>query len=185
MTVTAETSVRRGRHRRPRPRKVLFAVGGLALAAGALSLVRMAPDSGTSGVGTAEADARQDPRTDTVADASDHAVAAVAAAPRVSPSSASAMGGASTTPTPLTSPVPLHTATTSPGLPTTLGTTTTPVTPNSPAPTTTHPPPATQAPAPRPTPTPARTTPPPAPQPDEPGLCVPVVGLCVDSPASR
>jgi hypothetical protein len=33
----------RGRHRKPRPRRTLFAVGGLALAAGALSLLRLAP----------------------------------------------------------------------------------------------------------------------------------------------
>ncbi|NEB11429.1 hypothetical protein G3I32_21730, partial [Streptomyces coelicoflavus] len=32
---------RRGRHRRPRPRKVLLVAGGLALAAGALGLVRL------------------------------------------------------------------------------------------------------------------------------------------------
>ncbi|RPF35863.1 hypothetical protein [Streptomyces sp. TLI_185] len=176
MTVTAETSVRRGRHRRPRPRKVLFAVGGLALAAGALSLVRMAPDSGSSGVGTAEAEARQDPGTDTTADASDHAVAAVAAAPRVSPSSTSAMGGESTTPALLTSPVPLHTATTSPGLPTTPGTTTIPVAPNTPAPAATNQPPTPTASTPRPTP----TTPSPAPKPSETELCVPAIGLCVD-----
>jgi hypothetical protein len=36
----------RSRHRRPRPRKVLLAAGGLALAAGALSLVRLMPDPG-------------------------------------------------------------------------------------------------------------------------------------------
>ena len=35
----------RGRHRKPRPRKVLLAAGGLALAAGALSLVRLTPDA--------------------------------------------------------------------------------------------------------------------------------------------
>src|SRR5690349_20801821 len=46
----------RGRHRRPRPRKVLFAAGGLALAAGVLSLVRLSPDpGGAGGPGTAEA----------------------------------------------------------------------------------------------------------------------------------
>ncbi|MGQ4425417.1 hypothetical protein ACN6LL_008214, partial [Streptomyces violaceoruber] len=43
---------RRGRHRRPRPRKVLLAAGGLALAAGALSVVRLLPGPGgdTGGV---------------------------------------------------------------------------------------------------------------------------------------
>ena len=68
MTVTAEVSVRRGRHRRPRPRKLLFAVGGLALAAGALSLVRVAPDSGSAGLGTTEADPGQDPGLEAVRD---------------------------------------------------------------------------------------------------------------------
>ena len=52
-TVTPETSPPepvlprpRGRHRKPRPRPVLFAVGGLALAAGALSLLRVARPTG-------------------------------------------------------------------------------------------------------------------------------------------
>ncbi|PIM66021.1 hypothetical protein CTU88_45525, partial [Streptomyces sp. JV178] len=39
----------RGRHRRPRPRKVLFAVGGMALAASALSLLRLASDPVSGG----------------------------------------------------------------------------------------------------------------------------------------
>lgn len=52
----------RGRHRRPRPRKVLLAAGGLALAAGALSLVRMSPDSGVSGLGATESDPAPRPR---------------------------------------------------------------------------------------------------------------------------
>ncbi|MGW3123062.1 hypothetical protein ACWDBW_39125 [Streptomyces sp. NPDC001107] len=182
MTVTAETSVRRGRHRRPRPRKLLFAVSGLALAAGALSLVRMAPDTGSAGLGTTEADPRQDPATDT--DQSSTTVAAAETAPRVSPSATYAMGNASTTPTAPSSLVPLQTAPPSPSVAPAPGTTTIPVTPGTPAPTTTQHPPATQAPAPRPTPD--RTTPPPAPQPgetDEPGLCVPVIGLCVESSA--
>lgn len=183
MTETAETSVRRGRHRRPRPRKLLFAVSGLALAAGALSLVRMAPDSGSAGLGTTEADPGQDPATDT--DRSSKAVAAVEAIPRVSPSATYAMGGAHTEPTTRSTLVPPEEAAPSANQAATWGATTIPVTPNAPAPTTTQQPPTTTAPAPRPTPTPGRTTPPPAPQPDEPGLCVPVVGLCVDSPAAR
>ncbi|MFF4502208.1 hypothetical protein [Streptomyces sp. NPDC001401] len=188
MTVAEETSVRRGRHRRPRPRKLLFAVGGLALAAGALSLVRMAPDPGSSGVGTAEADPRQDPAAGagTGADRSDQAVAAVEAVPRVSPSATSAMGAVSVTPTAPSNLVPLQTATTSPGLVTDSSTTTIPVAPNTPA--ATEQPPSTTAPAPRPTPTPGRNTPPPASQrgaTDEPGLCVPAIGLCVGSLASR
>ncbi|NGO49097.1 hypothetical protein [Streptomyces ureilyticus] len=45
----------RGRHRKPRPRRMLMAVGGLALAAGALSLMRLAPEppGGTGGDVTA------------------------------------------------------------------------------------------------------------------------------------
>ena len=185
-TVTAETSVRRGRHRRPRPRKLLFAAGGLALAAGALSLVRLAPDSGSAGLGTTEAGPHQDPATDT--DRSSSAVAAVESVPRVSPSATYAMDGATTTPTAPSTLVRLQTAPPSPSLAPTPDTTTIPITPNTPAPTTTHQQPATQAPAPRPTPTPARTTPPPTPQPsetDQPGLCVPAIGLCVDSLAAR
>ncbi|MGW2566509.1 hypothetical protein [Streptomyces sp. NPDC001537] len=185
-TVTAETSMRRGRHRRPRPRKLLFAVSGLALAAGALSLVRMAPDPGSTGLGTTEADPQQDPAADT--DQSTTTVAAAETAPRVSPSATYPMGGASTAPTVPSTLVRPEMAAPSPSVAPTAGTTTIPVTPNTPAPTTTQQPPATQAPAPHPTPTPARTTPPPAPQPgeaDEPGLCVPAVGLCVDPLARR
>ncbi|WP_406442759.1 hypothetical protein OHB14_27790 [Streptomyces sp. NBC_01613] len=168
----AETSVRRGRHRRPRPRRVLYAAGGLALAAGVLSLVRMTPESGVGGVGTAEADPRQDPGAGT--DRSSNAVATVEAVPRVSPSATSVMGGASATPTAPSTLVPLPTTTTA-ASPTAVATTI-PEAPNSPAPTL---PPATTAPAPRPTPAPGRSTPPPTPRPDEPGLCVPVIGLCV------
>ncbi|MER6417279.1 hypothetical protein [Streptomyces sp. NPDC001137] len=185
MTLTAETSMRRGRHRRPRPRKLLFAVSGLALAAGALSLVRVAPDSGSAGLGTTEADPHQDPATDT--EQSTTTVAAAETAARVSPSATYAMGGANTTPTAPSTLVRPEKAAPSPSVAPTAGTTTIPVTPNAPAPTTPQQPPTT-APAPRPTPTPDRTTPPPAPQPgetNEPGLCVPAVGLCVDSLARR
>jgi hypothetical protein len=185
-----ETPVGRGRHRRPRPRKVLFAVGGLALAAGALSLVRMAPESGVGGIGgTAEADPRQDGGPGIAR--SGNTAATVEAVPRVSRSAASVLGGVSATPTAGASVLPLPatttTTTTSPGDSTaaTTGTTTVPQAPNAPTATTTVRPPATTAPAPRPTPAPGRTTPPPAPRPshthdeDGPGLCLPVVGLCV------
>ncbi|MEU2881057.1 hypothetical protein ABZ651_33685, partial [Streptomyces sp. NPDC007070] len=46
----------RGRHRRSRRRKALLAAGGLALAAGALGLVRLAPEYAGGGLGTAEAE---------------------------------------------------------------------------------------------------------------------------------
>ncbi|MCT9145326.1 hypothetical protein N4G67_40775, partial [Streptomyces violarus] len=52
----------RGRHRKPRSRKVLLA-GGLALVAGALSLVRLASGPSPDGVGTVEAEPRPDPVT--------------------------------------------------------------------------------------------------------------------------
>lgn len=51
----------RGRHRRPRPRKVLLAVAGGALAVAVLSLVRLSPDSRVTGAGTAEAEPGQVP----------------------------------------------------------------------------------------------------------------------------
>ncbi|MET9147686.1 hypothetical protein [Streptomyces sp. NPDC004042] len=55
----------RGRHRRPRPRRVLLTAGGLALAAGVLSLVRLTPQSAQTspqagGPGAAEAAPRAD-----------------------------------------------------------------------------------------------------------------------------
>ncbi|MFD6325699.1 hypothetical protein ACFWOL_23140, partial [Streptomyces sp. NPDC058442] len=52
----------RGRHRKPHPRKLLLAVGGLTLAIGALSLVRLASDPGPGDVG-AEAGPRPVPDT--------------------------------------------------------------------------------------------------------------------------
>ena len=170
-----ETSPKRGRHRRPRPRKLLFAAGGLALAAGALSLVRLAPDPQSGTVGTAEAEPRQDPDTGAEAGRSDHTVAAVEA---VSPSATYAMGEVSATPTAPSSLVPRQTATTSPGP------TTAPATTAAPAPRTSPQPPTPTPSTPRPTPTPSSTTPAPTPQPDDPGLCVPAVGLCLGSPAA-
>jgi hypothetical protein len=181
----------RGRHRRPRPRKVLLAAGGLALAAGVLSLVRMAPESGVGGVGTAEAGPRQDPGGGT--DRSTNA-AAVGILPRVSPSATSAMGGISATPTPEASLVPAPSTTASPapaGTATTIPDATDAAdradTAAAPAPRTVPPSPAPTTAAPQQpqtqTPTPSGTTAPPAPKPDQPGVCVPVIGLCVDSPA--
>ncbi|MEU6255644.1 hypothetical protein [Streptomyces sp. NPDC047043] len=155
---------------------MLYAVGGLALAAGALSLVRMPPNTGSGGAGTAVAEPGHDPVSG--ADRSDNAVATVEAVPRVSPSATSAMGGVSATPTQTAGLVPLPTTTTPPA-PATPGTPTTiPEAPNTPAPAT---PPAPTTAAPQPAPTPSRTTEPPAPNPSQPDLCVPVVGLCVDA----
>ncbi|MEV0205854.1 hypothetical protein AB0H97_11715 [Streptomyces sp. NPDC050788] len=179
--MTTQTTGGRGRHRRPRPRKILFAVGGLALAAGALSLVRLAPESVIGGPGSAEAEPRQNPGTET--DRTGNTAATVEALPKVSPSATSALGGHSTTPAPNTRTTPLPTTTTPPDAPVTTDTTTIPETPNKPTTTPAPRPPATTPPTLSPTPPPNRTTPPPPPHtdaPDDPALCVPVIGLCVD-----
>lgn len=193
----------RGRHRKPRPRKVLLAAGGLALAAGALSLMRLAPDTGVGGFGTAEADPQAAPGTEdtgdiwgdgaavTGTDRATNAAATVGSVPRTSPSSTTPMGGVSATPTPGVAPAPGGAATAVP-LPFAAVPTTIPEAPNAPntpapAPTATtapRPPATTAAPQPRPAPTSARTTPAPTPQPTHtsepaPGLCVPIIGLCV------
>jgi hypothetical protein len=179
----AQTSVvprtGRGRHRRPRPRKVLFAVGGLALAAGALSLARMAPEAGIGAPVTTEAEPPHDPGIG--ADRSDNAAATVGAVPpHVSPSATSVMGGVSATPTATTHLVSLPAATTT--APPAAAATVIPGIPDRSAPATTSAP-TTAAPQPVPTPTPGRTTEPPAPAPSRPGLCIPIIGLCVDTHA--
>lgn len=173
---------RRGRHRKPRPRKLLFAAGGLALAAGALSLVQLAPDGGGAGApGTAEAEPHLDPTADAT-DRSAHATDTVGTVLRATPSAATVMGGESPAPTATAA----RTASTSPSSPSARPTapsgpgtvpTTIPTTPT--RPTETSPPPRT-APAPTPTPTPA----PGAHQPGS-GVCLPVVGLCVGPPAAK
>ncbi|PTM92369.1 hypothetical protein [Streptomyces sp. VMFN-G11Ma] len=182
--MTTQTPGGRGRHRRPRPRKVLFAVGGLALAAGALSLVRLAPESVLGGPGSAEAEPRHDPGAET--DRAGNTAATVGTLPEVSPSATSALGGRSATPTPDTSTAPVPPTTTPPAAPSTTDTTTIPEAPNTrnaPPPTTAPHPPATTPPAPHPTPPPDRTTPPPhtadPTAPADPTLCVPVISLCV------
>ncbi|MFA3875181.1 hypothetical protein ABS735_16015 [Streptomyces sp. MMCC 100] len=207
---------RRGRHRRPRPRKVLLVTGGLALAAaGALSLVRLLPEPGGDASGGFGAGAA--PRVEGGGTASDRATAPAAGAtdggpPGASPSATSAMGGLSGSPEPGLIPglvpgpsasgpaVPLPTTTTVPGTPDAsdgrrpgeraqeegeereragdAGDRA-----RTPAPGTAQPS-RSDGPGPHPTPAPpGRSTPPtsdPAPEPDDPGLCVPVIGLCVD-----
>ncbi|MFD8805010.1 hypothetical protein [Streptomyces sp. NPDC059597] len=88
----------RGRHRRPRPRKVLLAAGGLALAAGVLSLVRVAPESGLAGPATAEAEPQHGWGAQRTTD-SPGASATLAAAPTALPSTAAALGGTRPAPT--------------------------------------------------------------------------------------
>ncbi|WP_371669489.1 hypothetical protein OG985_18565 [Streptomyces sp. NBC_00289] len=183
----------RGRHRRPRPRKVLLAAGGLALAAGVLSLVRLTPDSGVGGIDAAEAEPSADQGTDSDAGRSTNAAATIRKVPEMSPSSTSAMGGLGPSPTPDASLLPAPGAPASPftSAPADAAvatpapdSTTIPDTTYAPAPTATPRPPTATAPAGRPTrppapaPAPSRTTAPPAP--GAPGLCVPIIGLCVD-----
>lgn len=182
----------RGRHRRPRPRKILLAVGGLAVAAGVLSLVRLAPESGVGGLGTAEAEPRPDPGTGATdgTDRPANAAATISADPAAIPSATSVMGGVTPTPTTASGVVPTPYATATPTaaadpttIPETTTAATTPPAPQEPAP---HPP-STTAPAPThtPTPTPSRTANSPAPAPSRPSLCVPIIGLCVDGLANH
>ncbi|MEG8276850.1 hypothetical protein [Streptomyces sp. AHA2] len=194
----------RGRHRKPRPRKVLLAAGGLALAAGALSLLRLSGPAPDGPGGTHEAGPLPGPVT-TGTDGTGNAAATRPAAPEAGPSSPTALGGL--TPSPLTkgaspaeaaataadgprgttgAPEP---ATTAPGS----GSAPTPVpdepnardTPRAPAPTASA---GAPDPAPAPPAPPSRTTPAPPPprgepeKPRDPGLCVPIIGLCVDTP---
>lgn len=179
----------RGRHRKPRPRKVLLAAGGLALAAGALSLLRLTSGPGAD-PGTVEAGPRPDPVTSATDDATQTA-ATFPAVPDASPSSPTALGALP--PSPVTKGArPSPSATTgTPATVTAAGPTSTtiPDTPNAPVPAPTA---SGSGDAPRPAPTPpappSRTTPAPAPRPEEPrrphdpDLCVPVIGLCVDAP---
>ncbi|MGW1589567.1 hypothetical protein [Streptomyces sp. NPDC002386] len=180
---SAAPFARRGRHRRPRPRKVLLAAGGLALAAGVLSLVRVAPESGVGAPDTAQAEPRPDPGGGVTARSSDTA-ATIGAARPTRPSATSAMGGVSAAPT-----APAETDEAVPGP----SATRLPAPRVTGAPTTAprHTDPATTAPRPSPTvPTPTRTEPAPAPTPSrgptvpptrDDGLCLPVIGLCVDA----
>ncbi|MDQ1016754.1 hypothetical protein [Streptomyces afghaniensis] len=178
----------RGRHRKPRPRKALLAAGGLVLAAGALSLVRLASGPGTDSVGSVEAEPRPDP----VTTATDEAMDTAATVPEASPSSPTALGGL--TPSPGTHRPAAASPTPSPPASVSIDTrradtaetgrsTTIPDTTNPPAPT-------ARGEAPRPAPTPpappSRATPAPAAGPEkpkkprDPDLCVPVIGVCVD-----
>ncbi|MET7782308.1 hypothetical protein ABZU94_01590 [Streptomyces mirabilis] len=176
----------RGRHRKPRPRRALFAVGGLALAAGALSLARMAPESVVGGgSGNTEAEPRSGVATDEALDAAPTVwtVPSAHPAPR---GPTGAQGGASATPTSGVSPAPAAPSTAaSPSAtatipsarasapvgsePDTTGIPTAPVV----VPSQPH----TQRP---PAPSPTTHAPGPAPTQNPPGLCVPIVGICVN-----
>jgi hypothetical protein len=185
----------RGRHRKPRPRKMLLAAGGLAVAAGVLSLVRLTPDPNVQSLGTAETE--PGPDTDTGTDRPTNTAATTGSTPEVSPSAtAPVRGGPGATPLPGRSLAHTPYATAAPGVPAAVPTTI-PDAPNptdhTAGPTTAPRPPASTPTTARPTPTPppSRTTPPPAPQPDQPNhpdrpdLCVPIIDVCVDPPTTR
>ncbi|MEU1516721.1 hypothetical protein ABZ490_32030 [Streptomyces sp. NPDC005811] len=169
----------RGRHRRPRPRKVLFAAGGLALAAGVLSLVRLSSGpSGVTGIGTAEAEPHVEPPVTRAGSGSGtDRTAGTGATVAPTPTAPSPMGGASAEPAPEVSLVPG-----TPGTPTSVA-----LTPSaSYVPAHTPAPAPTRGTTPRPTPPPPRAPAPtatatPAPPTRQPGVCVPVVGLCVNA----
>ncbi|MFD8540847.1 hypothetical protein [Streptomyces rubrogriseus] len=196
---------RRGRHRRPRPRKVLLAAGGLALAAGALSVVRLLPEPGGD-VGGLRAGA--EPRVEGGGRDTAPATGTVGKPSGTGPSATSAMGGLSGSPGP--GPIPgLVPAPSASGPAVPLPTAPPVRTPGAalkpgqgdgegpgerergedtgeraPAPGTAQPSRSDRpVPHPVPPPPPDRGTPPPsdpAPEPADPGLCVPVIGLCVD-----
>ncbi|MFF3816113.1 hypothetical protein ACFYYD_05760 [Streptomyces bluensis] len=181
--MTQRTSSTRGRHRKPRPRRMLFTVGGLALAAGALSFVRLVPESvGGGGAGVTEAEPRA--AADGVSEGANNAAATMRAA---RPRARSAGSGRTTAPvigsgrSPRTtagatapsgamSPAPTAPHAHSPGTPRT------PVTkapaPATTAPTAPRPAPSTTAPAPRPGHPDERD------RRDDRRLCLPVIGLC-------
>ncbi|MGW0219214.1 hypothetical protein [Streptomyces tendae] len=202
---------RRGRHRRPRPRRVLLAAGGLALAAGALSVVRLLPESGGDpGAFGAGAGPRVEGSGRGAAQDRATSPGATGVGPSgASPSPTSVMGGLSGSPAPGLVPglvpapsasgpaVPLPAATTGPDGPDTPegrgpdqgertareeeeGAAEDDPGDRAPAPGTPQP---SRSDRPAPPPPPEGGTPPtsdPEPEPDNPGLCVPVIGLCVD-----
>ncbi|MFC5240597.1 hypothetical protein [Streptomyces atrovirens] len=174
----------RGRHRKPRPRKVLLAAGSLAVAASAVTLARLATtQGGGTDIGT-EAAPRPAPHTNAAAPTgSPTAPETVAPTPEASPSSPTALGGKN--PAPLATPERSSPARTT--VPDT-ATTPTPLTPPTTGPPATrrpHPPTPRQPPRDTPGPPPPAPHTPTPPQPDDsapnprPGLCVPIIGVCV------
>ncbi|MFE9098707.1 hypothetical protein [Streptomyces sp. NPDC007264] len=162
-----------GRHRRPRPRRLVLAVGGLALASGALGLVHLASPPVTGGGGTAEAEPRIDASAGSAAPVPGRAVPS---AGERGDSAGRAAGGApraaTATVRPLAQPSSAapRTADTATGIPDAPSSPTATRIPGSPT--------ATTPPAGSPAPSPSTSTAP-APDQDPPGLCVPIVGLCV------
>ncbi|MGP4052007.1 hypothetical protein, partial [Streptomyces sp. 2A115] len=191
----------RGRHRKPRPRRVLFAVGGLALAAGALSLMRLGATSSGGGEGVEAMDVEPGAASSAEDTARDNAGAVVAGVPTASasPSATATMGSAGATPPSGQSARPGQAGRPGPAdragqaWPGAVRPTATPsgATQGS-RPIVTTPPAeeAARQPAPRPpatTPSNAAPAPPstgtarpPARNPEPSDLCVPIVGLCLD-----
>ncbi|WP_245877398.1 hypothetical protein [Streptomyces glaucescens] len=189
----------RGRHRRPRRRGLLLAAGGLVVAAGVLSLVRLSAEPGVvGGLGPVRTGPSPDPvPTGRLGDRAANTAASLATAPERTPSAPSAQGGAApraataaagtTVHVPTAADSPTHTgiaapdATTvprTPDPPSAPGATAAPAPPGPPAPSS-----AAPRPKPKPAPSATPTTGTPAPErPDEPGFCIPVIGLCVDPP---
>ncbi|MFF3907736.1 hypothetical protein ACFYZJ_17410 [Streptomyces sp. NPDC001848] len=161
-----------GRHRKPRHRRLALAVGGFALAAGALSLVRLAPESVTGGGGTAEAEPRIDV-SDTAATVAGRPSKGTAGPSTTalrgrSDAVPSMSGGASRSGRPST-PAPRATDPAT-GIPEAPSTPTAARTPE---------PPVTATAAPPSVPSPTTAAPSAPATSDPPGLCVPLVGLCV------
>ncbi|MFJ8597576.1 hypothetical protein ACIREM_02410 [Streptomyces shenzhenensis] len=162
-----------------------MAVGGLVLAVGVLSLVRIAPESPVGGPGTAEAEPR--PGQAATADRSARTAATVGTTPAGSPSATSVQGGVDGSPLP-DAPTPTTTAT--PGRTPTAATPPQADAPGATAvPGATRPPAATTSAEPGPAPTPApggnSAAPAPAPSPSPTsgrpgGVCLPLLGLCLD-----
>ncbi|NJP53159.1 hypothetical protein HCJ93_24595 [Streptomyces sp. SBST2-5] len=174
----------RGRHRRPRHRKALVAAGGLALAMGAMSVVRLATTPGPADTAIGAT-----PVTPAVTLSPSAAPSSSPDRPgtprpaRPRPTSPTALGAKDSTPLPEATEPKQRASAPPPG-------TTPPSGPDTPAPASpTHPaPPQDRRPAPGPPAPPhAPSTPPPPPTDDTPGtggdgsrgLCVPLLGLCL------
>lgn len=170
-----------GRHRKPRRRSTVLAVGGLALAAGALSLVRLGPDAATGGGGPAQADPpirATDTASTITTEPSRTGADRHSVVPAPGTTRAATADSAGTSPTSLSARPPGSApSATDPatGIPEAPSTPRAPAAPGAPSGT------RTVSPEPAPTTTTPGSTPThaPAPDPAPPGLCVPLIGLCL------
>ncbi|MFJ3661893.1 hypothetical protein ACIPPM_15675 [Streptomyces sp. NPDC090119] len=153
---------------------MLLVAAAAVLGVAVLSFVRVAPDAGP---GTAEAEPRRSWKLDV--EPSPGASATVVAVPSASPASAPRSARPTrSSPVGSSAEVPPTRPTQSPAPPVTSSAPRPPAAPHTTAPEASSEPepPAQSAPAPAPTPTPSSTPPPP----DKPGVCVPVLGLCLE-----